>query len=254
MRWNMAADNWIAADWPAPAWISAGTTTRNGGFSDKPYDSFNLALHVGDDAIKVKRNREKLYQRLNLPADPVWLNQVHGCKVADGEQVTDAGTDGCFTRTADIVCAVMTADCIPLLMCNESGTRVAAIHVGWRGLCRGIIANSVVKFNETRERLLAWLGPSICAHHYPVQDDMRNICLQSLSTAAVSAFSPAGNGRWFADIEKLAKTELERLGVSAIYVSGRCTYSEADEFYSYRRDGKTGRMASLIWISDNVKR
>ena len=209
---------------------------------------------MGDDVITVKRNREKLYRNLHLPADPVWLNQVHGCRVVAGEQVTDTGADGSFTHTPDVVCAIMTADCIPLLMCNEPGTRVAAIHVGWRGLCRGIIANSVIKFRENNDRLLAWLGPSICAHHYPVQDDMRNICLQSLGTATVSAFSPAGNGRWFADIEKLVKMELERLGVSAVFSSCRCTHSEADKFYSYRRDGKTGRMASLIWISDNVKR
>jgi len=248
----MTTDNWIAANWPAPERITAGTTTRIGGFSEKPYDSFNLALHVGDDKDKVKQNREKLSRQLNLPAVPVWLNQVHGSRVIDGEHRDNTRADACFTPMSNIICAVMTADCIPLLMCNRSGTKVAAIHVGWRGLCRGIIANSVRIFDESHERLLAWFGPRICAHHYPVQDDMRNTCLQSLSMAAESAFSPAGKGKWFADIEELARTELKRLGVSAIFTSDRCTYCDADEFYSYRRDGETGRMASLIWITDLV--
>lgn len=246
----MTTDNWIAANWPAPEHIMAGTTTRKGGFSEKPYDSFNLALHVGGDTDKVKRNREKLSRQLNLPARPVWLNQVHGCGVIDGERAVNTSADACFTDMSNIVCAVMTADCILLLMCNRSGTKVAAIHVGWRGLCRGIIANSVGKFNESHEVLLAWFGPRICAHHYQVQDDMRNTCLQSLSTAAESAFSPAGQGKWYADIEKLAKIELERLGILGIFTCDRCTYSEADVFYSYRRDGETGRMASLIWMTD----
>ena len=245
----MTIDNWVAANWPAPECITAGTTTRTGGMSKKPFDSFNLALHVGDDTDNVKYNREKLSRLLSLPAVPVWLDQEHGSRVIDGRHGDNTRADACFTCMSNIICAVMTADCIPLLMCNRSGTKVAAIHVGWRGLCRGIIANSVDKFNEDHERLLAWFGPRICARHYPVQDDMRTICLQSLSTAVESAFSPAGKGQWFADMEALATIELKRLGVSAIFTSDQCTYCEADEFYSYRRDGKTGRMASLIWIN-----
>ena len=243
------ANNWLPANWPAPARVRAGTTTRIGGVSNAPYDSFNLALHVGDDLDKVRRNREQLVKLLDLPADPVWLKQQHGGNVINGDQQSGAGADACITGMANIVCAVITADCIPLLMCNRSGTQVAAIHAGWRGLCAGIIANSIAEFNESHERLLAWIGPHICARHYPVQAAMRNACLQSLSTASASAFSHAGNEQWFADLEKLARIELEQLGVTAIFTSGRCSYSEADTFYSYRRNNETGRMASLIWIT-----
>lgn len=245
----MTSDNWIAACWPAPDRVRAGTTTRNGGFSGKPYESFNLALHVGDDTHRVKANRDKLIRDLDLPSDPLWLTQVHGDSVIDASRGTGTAADACFTTATSIVCAVLTADCIPLLICNRSGTSVAAIHAGWRGLCRGIIANSIGKFSDNPDQLLAWLGPCISAAHYQVREDMRNTCIQTMGAEAASAFAPSGNGRWFADINTLAATELKRLGLTAIYNSNRCTYAEADVFYSYRRDGDTGRMASLIWMA-----
>ena len=158
--------------------------------------------------------------------------------------------DASITDKVNVVCSVMTADCIPLLMCSKEGTRVAAIHAGWRGLCRGIVTNTVGLFGEPGGELLAWIGPHICPEHYPVREDMRNECLRSISRTADTAFTDAGNGYWHADIEKLARIELDRLGVTEVYSYNGCTCCEPETFYSYRRDGNTGRMASLIWISD----
>lgn len=240
--------NWIPADWHAPSRVHAGTTTRRGGLSTSPYDSFNIALHVGDDHESVQRNREQLVNRLNLPSEPVWLKQVHGSAVTTGDNGTNTGADACITDKINVVCGVMTADCIPLLMCNDTGTKIAAIHVGWRGLCRGIVTNTVGQFDEHDVELMAWIGPHVCAQHYPVRDDMRTECIRSLGKTAESAFTDAGDGGWHADIEKLARIELERLGVVKIYTYKGCTYAEDETFYSYRRDHTTGRMASLIWI------
>ena len=252
----MATDNWIAANWPAPERIRAGTTTREGGVSTEPYDSFNLAAHVGDDLGHVDSNRSMLMRQLTLPTTPLWLKQEHGNSVIHAPGAATAGTcaDACYTSVTGVVCVVLTADCIPLLMCNRAGTLVAALHAGWRGICRGIIGNCVAQLNEHPDQLLAWVGPCICAAHYPVREDMRNACLQALGTAAGIAFTPAPQGGWFADIEKLAIMELKRLGMSAIYSSSHCTYAESDRFYSYRRDGRTGRMASLIWIADQARK
>lgn len=242
--------SWIPANWPAPNRIRAGTTSRRGGVSGKPFDSFNLALHVGDDSDSVRHNREQLIRLLNLPSEPAWLKQVHSGVVTTGNGGMNTGADARVTDKINIVCGVMTADCIPLLMCNRSGTKIAAIHAGWRGICRGIIPNTVDRLGEQGDGLLAWIGPHICPEHYPVRDDMRNECLRSISITAESAFTDVGNGYWHADIEKLAKIELERLGVMKIYNYEGCTFCEPETFYSYRRDGDTGRMASLIWITD----
>lgn len=242
--------NWIPADWPAPTRVRAGTTNRRGGFSNKPFDSFNLSLHVGDDSGSVQYNREQLIHRLNLPSEPVWLKQVHGGAVITGDNGINTDADAIITDKINVICGVMTADCIPLLMCNDIGTKVAAIHAGWRGLCRGIISNTIERFGEQGHELMAWIGPHICPKHYPVRDDMRNECLRFISGTAETAFTDAGNGYWHADIEKLARVELGRLGVTNIYNYDGCTFCEEESFYSYRRDGNTGRMASLIWISD----
>jgi len=239
---------WIPADWPAPDHVHAGTTTRSGGASRAPYNALNLAEHVGDDQDRVDANRQHLRRFLDLPADPHWLRQVHGNDVINAcEAGRNTTADGSYTDTAGIVCAVLIADCLPLLLSDNRGTEIAAVHVGWRGFSKDIIGRVVAMFRAPPRALLAWLGPCIGANHYQVGDDVRLACLKQ-STRFESAFTAApGGGRWRADLEGLARRRLEDLGLGNISGGGHCTFAEKSLFYSYRRDGTTGRMASLIW-------
>ena len=239
---------WIAANWPALDHIHAGTTTRIGGASGIPYDSFNLADHVGDNQKNVSHNRKLLRNQLNLPAEPYWLQQVHGNRVIAAKIANSAEpADGIVTDQTNIVCTVLTADCLPLLLRNVHGTQIAAIHVGWRGFSKNIITNAIETFAENRENIIAWLGPCIGASHYEIDDEVRNACL-NICGAAEHAFNPGRDGHWFADLHRLAKYQLAHLGIENIYGGGYCTYGDANLFFSYRRDGITGRMASLIWM------
>lgn len=239
-------NDWIVPDWPAPASVRAFVTTRAGGVSAGAYASMNLAAHVGDDPAAVAENRRRL--RAHLPAEPLWLSQVHGTTVVRAEEAV-AGTeaDAAFTRRKGAVCAALTADCLPLLLCNDVGTVVCAAHAGWRGLAGGVIEAAVRATNEPPARLLAWLGPAIGPQAFEVGAEVRAAFLAH-SPDAAAAFAAKENGKWLADLYRLAKQRLNALGVERIFGGGFCTFTEAERFYSYRREGNTGRMASLIWL------
>ncbi len=246
----MAAGNWLAANWDAPSLIRAGTTTRQGGFSRSPFDSFNLAYHVDDDPAAVQKNRRRLRQQLTLPADPLWLEQSHSNRVIQAGATRINTADAAWTGTPGMVCTILTADCVPLLLCDRSGSRIAAVHVGWRGLCAGIIDHTLEAMNRPTTSLLAWLGPHICGRHYEVGDDVRDACLKRYPGGG-PAFRQNRHGRWQCSLETLISGHLEQQGI-AVTSSGQCTYGQADRFYSYRRETRTGRMASLIWMDNTA--
>jgi YfiH family protein len=239
--------DWLTPDWPAAEWVKARVTTRAGGVSLAPYDSFNLALHVDDDAQAVAKNRQRLLSLLGCR--PAWLQQVHGISVvhADSEQVLEA--DAGWTATPGIACAVLTADCLPVLFCDRSGTRVAAAHAGWRGLSAGVLEKTLEALAVEAEEVLVWLGPAIGPQSFEVGAEVREVFVQQHGQAA-SAFLPSSNaGRFMADIYQLARIRLAARGVTAVYGGGFCTVNDP-RFYSYRGSAQTGRFASLIWLAD----
>lgn len=243
--------NTLSPDWPAPSHIKAFSTCRHQGYSQAPFDSWNPATHTGDNVQTVRRNRELLTGQLQLPSEPVWLDQVHGTRIinmADSEtHSVIMSADGSYTSNPNQVCVVMTADCLPVLITNRLGTEVAAVHAGWRGLCDGVIETAVRQFEVSVDELLVWLGPAIGPKAFEVGAEVREafICHD---VQAESAFKPAGKN-WMADIYLLARQRLHAAGVDKISGGNYCTYTDAERFYSYRRDGQTGRMASLIWIA-----
>jgi YfiH family protein len=247
------SNEWIKPDWPAPATIHAVTTTRIGGMSLPPYDTLNLADHVGDNQASVKENRRRLVRELGLPGEPRWLKQVHGTHVPAADEINPdcCEADAAFTSQQNIVCAVLTADCLPILLCNQEGTQVAAIHAGWRGLLAGVIESTIKKMGGNGDELMAWLGPAIGPDAFEVGQEVRDAFIGRRHEAA-QAFTPAENDHWMANIYTLASQRLAGEGVSEIYGGNLCTYSDPLRFYSYRRDGLTGRMATLIWISPVV--
>ena len=236
-------EHWLLPDWPAPTNIHAGTTLRNGGISLPPYDSLNLGDHVGDDPAAVAENR----RRLNLPAEPVWLKQTHSPRIIEAthDMATPVEADGSYTTQPNVICTVLTADCLPVLICDRAGHQIAAVHAGWRGLAAGILEAAVKNFSADNRELLIWLGPAIGPKAYEVGEDVREIFL-SHDPDAQTAFC-ATQHKWHMDIYQLARLRLQALGVSAIYGGKHCTFTEQHAFYSYRRDGMTGRMASVIW-------
>ena len=243
---TMNTHDWIIPDWPAPSWIKAVSTTRVGGVSTGAYASLNLAEHVADDPLAVIENRRRLREHLALPTEPVWLHQVHGCGIIDADAaVPVAEADGAVSRTPGHVCAVMTADCLPVLLCDRAGTRVAAAHAGWRGLANGVIEAAVAALGVPGNSVLAWLGPAIGPQAFEVGAEVR-AAFVAHNPAAADAFTAHGE-RWHADLYRLAHQRLSALGITEIYGGGLCTYTDATRFYSYRRDGVTGRMATLIW-------
>ena len=305
--------DWIVPDWPAPAHVRALVTTRSGGVSRPPYDSLNPASHVGDDPAAVVENRRILRQ--SLPAEPLWLNQVHGTRVFElllptltlptrgegiythgkgtgpstargegtgssptrgggweGEEPNTTGpgpaypglfqpaeitpeADASFTRQPGQVCAVLTADCLPVLFCDEAGTVVAAAHAGWRGLAGGVLEETVRAMNVAPDRILAWLGPAIGPDSFEVGPEVREAFVTHNEMAGI-AFRPALPGtldeaprKWLADLYMLARIRLAGIGVERVHGGGACTFKDARRFFSYRREARTGRMASLIWIT-----
>ncbi|MBI5784660.1 MAG: peptidoglycan editing factor PgeF [Rhodocyclales bacterium] len=230
------ADSFLIPDWPAPANVRALVTTREYG---------NLADHVGDDRSAVAARRAEL--RRHLPAEPLWLSQVHGSRCVEAEKAA-AGTeaDASVARSANQVCAVLTADCLPVLLCDEAGTVVAAAHAGWRGLLGGVLESTVAAMAVPPVRLLAWLGPAIGPAAFEVGAEVRTAFVAD-DPDAFSAFALRPNGKWSCDLYELARQRLARLGVARVFGGGRCTYTETALFYSYRRERETGRMASLIW-------
>jgi YfiH family protein len=241
---------WIVPRWPAPARVHAVSTTRHGGISRPPYESLNLADHVGDDPGAVAANRGLLEQALQLPAMPAWLQQVHGTQVVDAAGVTlPVAADAAYAREPGVVCAVLTADCLPVLLCDRGGQFVAAAHAGWRGLAAGVIEQTIAALPLPGGELLAWLGPAISPEAYVVGEEVRETFVAHDPAAAV-AFRPAAGGGWHADLYRLARQRLQSHGVSAVHGGEFCTLQDPVRFYSYRRDGVTGRMASLIWLQD----
>ncbi len=244
----MTEPQFILPDWPAPMNVRAAVTTRVGGISHAPYETFNVATHVGDDPVAVHANRVHLRTALALSAEPVWLKQVHGVAVVDAAQGgAEPEADGAFAAQPGAVCAVLTADCLPVLLCDRAGTKVAALHAGWRGLAGGVIEAGVRAMGVPGNELLAWLGPAIGPQAFEVGAEVRAAFMQHDAQAA-QAFRAAREGKYLADIYLLARQRLQRLGVAAVYGGGFCTVTDSARFFSYRRDGATGRMASLIWI------
>lgn len=237
---------WLTPAWPAPVNVHAATTLRSGGTSVGPYEGCNLALHVGDDAVAVHENRRRVRHALRLPAEPVWLDQVHGTTVVDADQAPVAPqADAAVSRAAGSVCVVMTADCLPVLFCSRDGQRIGAAHAGWRGLVGGVLGATVAALGEPRE-LLAWLGPAIEPEAFEVGPEVAEAFI-ARDPANAAAFERNGRGRFQADLYRLARIELQGLGVSAIYGGGLRCHADAGRFFSHRRGAPTGRMATLIW-------
>ncbi len=244
----------ITPDWPAPEGVRAFISTRAGGISLPPYTSNNLGLHVGDNPEHVASNRVKLSIQLGLKGSPQWLEQIHGVKVVNAKTDGVVRTaDGSYSNQPNHPCLVMTADCLPILLCDKQGTQVAALHCGWRSLAKGICARGLQKFSVKPGDILAYLGPAISQPHFEVGVDVLEAFFKAarsqehaehIATAFVSAQRPL---HFYADIYALARAELNALGVTAIYGGDYCTYVDEARFYSYRRDKVTGRMASLIW-------
>ena len=243
-----AAADWIVPDWPAPARVRSLITTRRGGVSTGAHASFNLGLRADDDPRSVAANRAVL--REHLPQDPVWLKQVHGARAVRADAVTDSPeADAAYTRRAETVCAVMVADCMPVLLCDTQASVVAIAHAGWRGLSSGVIENTIAAMGVKANGLLAFLGPAIGPAAFEVGADVRDAFLAA-DAAAAAAFTPHREGKWLADLFLLGGQRLARAGVHRIYGGGVCTVSDPARFYSYRRDRTTGRMAALIWLAD----
>ncbi len=241
-----APPDWIIPGWPAPHCVKALITTRSGGFSQGRYTSFNLGNHVGDEALAVRKNRELLCKY--LPAEPKWLKQVHGIKVANADTLrAPVEADASVARQVNNLCAILSADCLPLLLCDANGLVVAAAHCGWRGLAAGVIEKTINAMRTAPDTLLAYLGPAIGPKAYEVGADVREAFLCG-DASAQQAFAAHAPGKWLADLYLLARQRLNRLGVKKIHGGNFCTYTEASRFFSHRRDGDTGRMASLIWL------
>lgn len=242
----------ITPDWPAPSLVRACTTIRVGGVSRAPYDSLNLAAHVGDDTAHVDVNRRRVAAALGLPAAPVWLSQVHGNRVVDAASTAPGlDADGAFTTRPGVVCAVLTADCLPVVLCHRGGAGVAVVHVGWRGMVSGVIDEALRVMGCPGDDLMAWLGPAIGPRVYEVGEDVMAMLSEAVDDAS-GALVSASPGKWYADLYTLARRRLAGLGVKRVYGGSWCTYTESGRFYSYRRDGVTGRMATLVWLDETT--
>ncbi|NCN89177.1 MAG: peptidoglycan editing factor PgeF [Gallionella sp.] len=271
----------IYPDWPAPANVKALQTTRTGGVSSAPYDTLNLGLHVGDDPVRVNHNRMRLAPL--MPSEPVWLEQVHGTAVANADAAAcRVVADACIAHHRGAVCVVMTADCLPVLLCDEDGTVVGAAHAGWRGLCDGVLEATVKAMAVAPHKLLAWMGPAISQEHFEVGSEVRDAFIAHQAQSRRGAAEPSGAGttamhllpqsadfvgngsevqaakafaaqgepgKYRADLYLLAQQRLHALGVSRIFGGEYCTFGERERFFSYRRDGVSGRMGTFIWLA-----
>jgi polyphenol oxidase len=244
-------DSCIIPNWPAPSNVHAIQTTRIGGVSQPPYHSLNVGNHVNDDPSAVAHNRQLLASI--VPNEPIWLNQVHGVHIIDATLNTGVqNADGSFTNRKEVVCVTMTADCLPVLLCNKAGTVVAAVHAGWRGLCDGVIEEAVKKMQVNASELLAWLGPAIGPNAFEVGADVRAQFIEK-DIKAESAFKP-NKGKWLGNLYEIAQQRLGNVGVINVYGGNQanstwCTYTDEVHFFSFRRDGNTGRMATMIWLT-----
>lgn len=243
----------VQPDWPQPDSVHAIVTTRKGGESLAPYDSLNLAQHVADNEQRVVQNRDKVSQEVRANDEKYqwqWLEQIHSSDVIKlDQQVAVPKADGLITSTSKLICCVLTADCLPILLCNEEGTEVAIAHGGWRGLMDGIVANTIASMDSHPASVMAWLGPAIGPCHFEVGEEVRLQFQTAESKSKVlDYFEPNGSQKYLADLYGIARMQLNNLGVTLVFGGSHCTYCDEQNFYSYRRDGVTGRMLSAIWI------
>lgn len=239
----------LEAQWPAPPSIRAVTTTRIGGVSQADYSAMNLAAHVGDDAQHVAENRQILRDTLHLPNEPIWLEQTHSTRCVEVDSpVCDRNADAAITRQKQQVLAIMTADCLPIVLCDQQGTEIAAIHAGWRGLAEGIVDNTVALLHSNPAQCLAWIGPAICGKCYATGSEVLDQFI-SRYPFAIQAFTQIEQ-QWYADLPKIATLILMELGIGTIHPSHVCTFETNSQFYSYRRTAQTGRIATLIWFQE----
>jgi YfiH family protein len=241
------SDTLITPSWQAPANVHAFQTTRTGGLSVAPYDSLNLGDHVGDNPLTVAKNRMLLNQL--RPSEPVWLEQVHGTVVVDASEAScRPRADASVARRGGAVCVVMTADCLPLLLCDRQGTVVAAVHAGWRGLADGVIEATVAVMGVAPQDVLVWLGAAIGATAFEVGEEVRTVFVAQHPLAAMAFVPSATQGKYLADLYALARLRLNALGITTISGGNLCTYRDSARFFSYRREGVTGRMGTFIWL------
>ena len=239
-------------NWPIPDNVRAISTHRGTPLPNNDYSSFNLGLHVHDNAEQVKQHRQALTQYLDLPNEPHWLDQIHGTKIITlNKQQQNPQADGSTTQEYQHACVVLTADCLPILITNTDGTQVAAVHAGWRGLLAGIVDLAIEPFHCPTNELLVWLGPCIGPLNFEINASIRQQFIQTHS-AWDESFHQNDIGSWFANLQRLAEIRLQELGVEHIHKDTRCTFEHLDTFYSYRRDGQyTGRMAHAIWLEES---
>jgi YfiH family protein len=237
----------IVPDWPAPVNVKTLQTTRHGGISAAPYDTLNLGMHVGDAPQAVAHNRQLLAPL--MPSEPVWLEQVHGTVVANADAAEcRVQADACIARHRGSVCVVMTADCLPVLLCDEAGTVVGAVHAGWKGLAAGVIEATVKAMNIEPHKLMAWFGPAIGPEAFEVGAEVRAAFVEHRAQAAEAFIAHGDQGKYHADIYLLARQRLNAQGITRIHGGNYCTYHQRDKFFSYRRDGVTGRLGTFIWL------
>ena len=242
---------WLAADWPNPPGVIAGCTLRFGGSSHGKFASMNLGHHVGDDSDAVAANRREFAALCALPSEPVWLNQVHGNNVVvDPAEELTAPADAIVSRDDNAVCAVLTADCLPVVIASKDGREIGVAHAGWRGLVAGVIENTIRQFSMAAHDLQCWLGPAISQVAFEVGDEVWEAFTDG-EPGAEGCFVYNDRGRWQADLYGLARQRLQALGIEAIYGGEYCTFSDSERFFSYRRDGQCGRMASFIFRADS---
>jgi YfiH family protein len=260
--------SFIAPEWDAIEGAHALMTTRVGGVSVAPWESLNLGVHVGDDPAAVLENRQRVRKEGALPSEPVWLEQVHGTSVVEldaGNTPRIADTverllqsprpraDASVTRQRGVVCAIQVADCMPVLFAARDGSVVGAAHAGWRGLASGVLGATVSAMNTAPDQVVAWLGPAIGPDHFEVGDDVvaafRDTAAQADASQTEAAFTRKANGKWLCDLYALARLRLAALGTTSVSGGGWCTFEDSQRFFSYRRDGQTGRMAALIWLA-----
>lgn len=241
---------WIEPDWPVAPNVRVLSTLRTGGVSEGPYASFNLAAHVGDDPEAVAANRRLLRESAQLPGEPLWLEQVHGCAVVRhaGGAGTPPRADASVAFGPGQVCAVMTADCLPVVLADQAGTRIGVAHAGWRGLLGGVLQAAIAALEVPAAQLVAWLGPAIGPAAFEVGPEVRD-AYRARDAGSDACFVPNASGRYQADLYGLATRVLESAGVAGVHGGGWCTHAEASRFFSFRRDGTTGRMATLAWLA-----
>ncbi|MBL4671369.1 MAG: peptidoglycan editing factor PgeF [Arenicella sp.] len=247
---SQSSAQFIVPNWPAPSAVKAYSTTRLSGASGGVYASMNLGLHVGDQDSQVIRNRSKLSSDLTLPSEPVWLTQAHSARVVNADLAIESAVDGTFSTRANTICVVMTADCLPLLLTNQAGDQVAAIHAGWRGMSNGIIENAVALFNCHAAEIVAWAGPCIGPTQFEVGAEVRALLGGPDSAYRKIEDNVDQSNKLLADLYQLCGHRLAAVGVTNYSHSNACTYLDEHHFFSYRRDGQCGRMASLIWIDN----